>query len=300
MKFSNDFWRHILIGGGGAAGLALIQFLGHQDFGQWNVLAQLAFQGGAELLNQVIARDKAPPAAGGFVGGVGGRDPNIMRGLGVLLAIGAALLVVASYAGPARAGEIVRHHHRHLVSITIPAAMFALAATTKTVPCTDLFNLMPVGCAPPAGQAKGFLNAVVQQVVDFLTADAPVAAAMATKYPNLQDPNGAACWTKAATLGDLIKDHPLILSGHPIADYEAARLFNIGLNQMCVNSACTQVFTDGGNLVSKIAVGLPVPNFSQACNLIPTIPVPPTAALAAAPASIDPGIMIAPASPATK
>ena len=80
MKFSRDFWMHILIGGGTAAGLALVQFIGHQDFGSYNLWVMLASQGATELLNQLRAMDPTVPAPPAPPPPVGGHPSGTDRG----------------------------------------------------------------------------------------------------------------------------------------------------------------------------------------------------------------------------
>lgn len=244
MKFSNDFWRHILIGGGGAAGLALIQFLGHQDFGQWNVLAQLVFQGGAELLNQVVAQDKVPPA----VGGVGGRDPNIMRGLSILVAMG---VVLAMAPGHARAD---------------PKPIVVARSQTPIE-----FNNGAASGSTTTANASSALSSALGDIINFFSTDFDDAAALAVAIPSLQDNNGAACWKQASSIGVLLKAHPLPVTFKAATDFEALRLFSMAVNQMCQNPACTQVFTDLSNGVAQIGVGIPIPSLTSLCAKVPTI-----------------------------
>ena len=55
---TGDFWRHIVIGAAGAAGLAAFQSLSGQNFGQYNAEAQLLIQVGIEFLNQYLGVKK--------------------------------------------------------------------------------------------------------------------------------------------------------------------------------------------------------------------------------------------------
>jgi hypothetical protein len=58
VNFSSDFWRHILLGAGGAGALAIFQSLSGDNFGQYNAVAQLGIQTAIELLNQWLGTQK--------------------------------------------------------------------------------------------------------------------------------------------------------------------------------------------------------------------------------------------------
>lgn len=51
-----DFWRHILIGAAVAGASAILQNLSGDNFGQYNIIIQLAVQAATEALNQVIGK----------------------------------------------------------------------------------------------------------------------------------------------------------------------------------------------------------------------------------------------------
>lgn len=265
MKFSRDFWMHILIGGGTAAGLALVQFIGHQDFGSYNLYVMLGSQAVTELLNQIRAKDAAaiaPPSQG-----VGGRDPNIMRGFA--LAAGITLAMSPGYCRYAKADPL--HVARNQTPIEF--ATGTTAATGSTTP-----------------SAAGPFSGVIADAINFFATDFDEAAKLATEIPALQDNNGKACWTRASSIGVLLKAHPLPLTLKAATDLEALRLFSMAINQMCADPACTQVFTDLANGIQQVGVGIPVPSLTAICAKIPTIT--PGPALTVLPA---PTIIIGPA-----
>src|ERR1019366_4856669 len=115
-------------------------------------------------------------------------------------------------------------------------------------------------------------------IAKFLTelAAIPDAIALSTAIPGLQDPVGNACWLQFGPLGELIKTHPLIISGKAAADFEALRLAAIGLNQICANPNCGQMFIDATNAAAAIA---PIANGLSLQSICAKIPVIGTSAV---------------------
>ena len=110
-------------------------------------------------------------------------------------------------------------------------------------------------------------------VAKFLTelAAIPDAVALSTAIPGLQDPVGNACWLQFSPLGELIKTHPLIISGKAAADFEALRLTAIGLNQICANPNCGQMFIYATNAAAAIAPLANGISLQSICAKIPVI-----------------------------
>jgi hypothetical protein len=128
----------------------------------------------------------------------------------------------------------------------------------------------------------------------FLTdlAAIPDAVALSTAIPGLADPVGNACWQQFAPLGELIKAHPLVFSGKAAADIEALRLAAIGLNQICANPNCGQMFVDATNAAGAIAgnpLGISLASLCAKVPVIGTSAVPtanvPTAGIGTVPAT---------------
>jgi hypothetical protein len=117
------------------------------------------------------------------------------------------------------------------------------------------------------------LAKVGTDVSTFLTnlAAIPDAIALSTSIPGLQDPVGNACWQQFGPLGELIKAHPLVLSGKAAADLEALRLAAIGLNQICANPNCGQMFVDATNAASAIGGNPLNVSLQSLCSKVPVI-----------------------------
>lgn len=145
----------------------------------------------------------------------------------------------------------------------------------------DPANLLP-GCRPAPVDASGqvlknvqsIIAKPLQDLVDFINGDMAGAAALAVAIPNLQDGNGQACWLALAGAGAVFKAHPVPLTFQGVTDLEAIRLLNMTANQVCTNSACTQVFNEATNLIEAGApMPVPIPSLSTLCSKIPEIAV---------------------------
>jgi len=143
-----------------------------------------------------------------------------------------------------------------------------LPATAGTI------NLDPLNLAgaisPTSGVTSGLGN-VVGPLVTWLTSDFAGAAALAVSIPSLQDGNGQACALAAKPVADVIKAHPLPISGMLATDIEAQRLFIAALDLVCASDACNRVWTDESNAIAQIGLGVPVPALSAICAKIPVI-----------------------------
>jgi hypothetical protein len=136
-----------------------------------------------------------------------------------------------------------------------------------------------------------------QDIAQFISdlADISSAITLSTQIPGLQDPVGNACWLQFNGIGELLKVHPSPVNLKLASDWEALRLLAIGLNQVCANPNCGQMFVDATNAVSALA---PIPSGLSLQSICAKIPVIGTSAVptAAAPAPLA-GTVTAPAAP---
>ena len=134
-----------------------------------------------------------------------------------------------------------------------------------------------------------------QDITQFLVdlADISGAITLSQQIPALQDPVGNACWLQFNGIGELLKIHPSPLNLKLASDWEALRLLAIGLNQVCANPNCGQMFVDATNAVGALA---PIQNGISLASICSKIPVIGTSAVptSAAPAPVV-GTVVAPA-----
>ena len=145
----------------------------------------------------------------------------------------------------------------------------ALAQTTLPRPRIPIpIDPLGLNAKIEANEAK-----IGTDIAKFLTelAAIPDAVALSTAIPGLQDPVGNACWQQFGPLGELIKAHPLVVSGKAAADLEALRLAAIGLNQICANPNCGQMFIDATNAAAAIAPMANGISLQSICAKIPVI-----------------------------
>jgi len=169
----------------------------------------------------------------------------------------------------------------------------AVVPATSPVPCTDLLNLLPLGCSTGGAVGSSPFTGIINDAINFFASDFSDAQALATQIPALQDVNGAACWKQATSISVLLKAHPLILTAKPASDFEAMRLFAMSINQMCANPACTQVFTDLSNGIAQMGATIPIPSLTQLCSKVPTI-VEPAASVTLLPTTVPGGVPLGP------
>lgn len=138
------------------------------------------------------------------------------------------------------------------------------------------------------------LSKPLQDLANFLMTGLDEAAALAVAVPDLQDGNGQACWRTMAATGRILKEHPVPLTLKIAADLESFRLLTMAANRICQNAACTQVFTEAGNLVNAAApMPLALPNLTVLCSKVPAIAIVAPQIIASPPTS---GLILAPAS----
>jgi len=150
----------------------------------------------------------------------------------------------------------------------------------------------PASPSAAPGSLMSTLAQPLQDLANFINGDFVGAADLAVAIPDLQDGNGQACWTKMQSAGAVLKLHPVPFTLKGATDLEALRLLLMTANNICNNTACTQVFTEAGNLVNEAvstaggALTVPLPNLTLLCSKLPPIAiVAATAVPSPAPAS---------------
>lgn len=109
--------------------------------------------------------------------------------------------------------------------------------------------------APAATIATGNFLAIIK---GWISADIDGAISLATAIPDLQDPNGAACWKAFKGIGEVINAHPLPVTLKLASDVQSARLIAISLKKVCSEPACAQVWLDLQNQIAALApMGVP-------------------------------------------
>ena len=134
-------------------------------------------------------------------------------------------------------------------------------------PITDIRDAIE-GAAPRGGQ-----NAL-QQFAKILTSDFQGAEDMAVSVPGMPDGNGQACWREMKSAGKILQSHPIPQGAELATDIETIRLLFMVANKVCTNSACTQVFADGANVVQALGP-IPVLSLNGICSKIPQIAAAP-------------------------
>lgn len=170
------------------------------------------------------------------------------------------------------------------------------AATPTGTLCTDLINLLPLGCKPANGGTPSPFSGPLQDILNFFASNFDEAAALAVQIPELQDGNGQACWIKASSIGKLVKLHPLPVTFKAAPDFEALRLLGMSVNNLCADPHCTQVFTDLSNGVQQLGLNVPIPSLTTLCTKFPTIVQAAAVAVTPAPAA-SPAPVVAPTAP---
>jgi hypothetical protein len=168
------------------------------------------------------------------------------------------------------------------------------------IPC-DPLNKLP-GCKEDngsifSGAAKGAETGIAtalakpfQDIADLISSDSDEAIALSTSIPELQDGNGQQCWVAMKSFGAVLKAHPVPLTLKAQSDLEALRLLTMAANNLCRNTACTQVFADLTNGINTAApVGVPVslPSLNSLCSKVPQIAVTAPVNVPAPPAAPD-------------
>jgi hypothetical protein len=124
-------------------------------------------------------------------------------------------------------------------------------------------------------EAKNPLAKPLQDLADFINGDALGAIKLATEIPELQDPNGAACWSGFQTATKVFTAHPVPLTLKLMTDHEALRLLIMSANRLCANTACTVVFADAANIAQTASpIPLPIPSLQGLCSKIAQLAPP--------------------------
>ena len=167
-----------------------------------------------------------------------------------------------------------------IAALTLAFAGSAYAQAPKPRPLTgNLFNDIQ-------GAGSAIATKQTEDITKFLTdlADISGAITLSQQIPSLQDPVGNACWLQFNGIGELLKVHPSPLNLKLASDWEALRLLAIGLNQVCANPNCGQMFLDATNSVNALA---PVPSGLSLASICSKIPVIGTSAVPTAAAPIS-------------
>ena len=228
----------------------------------------------------------------------------------------------------AKLGEIAKMNHTPEMAKVADAAVVAIAANNAVAATTvepvakvaALVTILILGTlmVPTLGYAqtpkprdafgvpggiinspRTVINAIEtkqsEDITKFLTdlADISGAITLSQQIPALQDPVGNACWLQFNGIGELLKIHPSPLNLKLASDWEALRLLAIGLNQVCANPNCGQMFLDATNAVGALA---PIQNGLSLASICAKIPVIGTSAVPTAAAPISTvGTVVAPA-----
>lgn len=161
----------------------------------------------------------------------------------------------------------------------------------------DIRNALERPLTTASNEIVSAVSKPLKDLADFLTTGLDEAAALAIAVPDLQDGNGQACWLAMAATGRILKEHPVPLTLKVAADLESLRLLNMAANRICQNAACTQVFTEAGNLISAAApMPLALPNLTSLCSKVPEIAI--VAPQAVLPVVSTPAVVFAPAAAA--
>lgn len=193
-----------------------------------------------------------------------------------------------------------------LVLLTTPAFAQTSTPTPKPRPITgnvveDFKNATGQNNAPVAKALGGnndiakWLAKPFNDLADFINSDALAAAQLAVAIPELQDGNGQKCWLAMGQFTAVLKAHPIPLTLKAMDDLEALRLAAMAANNVCQNSACTQVFADLSNGIQKVApIGIPIPSLNSLCSNVPVVTVAPIVPM---PATVTPAPVTPPANP---
>lgn len=171
----------------------------------------------------------------------------------------ARILIAAFLAVPALAGAQAQNPIKLPKGIKLPIDPLKLNQTTTDASGNPVVSLL----SKPMTDLANFISKGFGDATDLSTA-----------VPELQDGNGQACWSMMQNYSLIIKKHPIPVTLEAAADLESIRLLNMAANKICQNSACTQVFTDAGNLVNAASpIAIALPNLTALCSKVPEIAV---------------------------
>jgi hypothetical protein len=142
-------------------------------------------------------------------------------------------------------------------------------------------------------QISSDISNALNQFAEFVGADTTNAANLAISIPDTLDGNGQICWDAMTNASKVFQQNPVptpdIATTLGVAStIERIRLLAMTANNVCQNTACTQVVADAsGALSAAIPLKAPLPNLHDICSMIPTVAkAPPSRTLATtAPAS---------------
>lgn len=100
------------------------------------------------------------------------------------------------------------------------------------------------------------VHSLAQFFANWTAEDLKAASDLATAIPGLEDPIAKACWDTFASVGAVVKAHPLPATLKIATDIQAARLFLRAVKEVCQKPECAQVWNDLQNQVAALA---PIP-----------------------------------------
>lgn len=245
-------------------------------FGLWTTILLLVASGSVNLTN-VVPADWIPyvQAWSSFLGAI---NSAILTALNGYASNAAGPLVSKATVDAAKKLAIIT-----LMILPALAAMLLASpvmAQTKLAAGRSANDGGPIASSADADPkaAAGIIGKVLakpfQDLADLLNGDMDGAIALSTAIPDLQDGNGQACWIALRSAGKVFKEHPVPLTFHAATDIEGFRLLVMAANRLCTNSACTQVFADGANIITAISpLPIPAPSLNAICAKIPAIAV---------------------------
>ena len=121
------------------------------------------------------------------------------------------------------------------------------------------------------------LSSALKDFGDFMASDMKNAGDLAITIPSALDGNGQQCWDMMADASKVFQANPV-----PNADIAATlgvastveriRLLAITANNVCQNTACTQVIADAnGALAAALPIKSAVPDLHALCSMIPNV-----------------------------
>lgn len=125
--------------------------------------------------------------------------------------------------------------------------------------------------APAFAQTKPSSSPAINNIGTWAEADLDAAIALSASITGMQDNVGSACWTTFKNVANVLKAHPLPQTLRLATDIEAARLVVAGLNQICRDPNCSQIWSDMSNFASALSV-VPLPiSFASICAKVPVV-----------------------------
>jgi hypothetical protein len=191
------------------------------------------------------------------------------RPLPVGAAVGTAISASAKVVGALLIGFLILH------------AAPALAQKKPTLtgnPVNDIKNAINGGNNPIADATNQNAAAALLQpykdIANYISGDFDEAIRLAVSVPQLQDGNGLYCLNVMKAIGDLYKQHPPAVTFKAATDWEGLRLLAAGINKVCSENHCSQVFADIQNMIQAASpIPLNIPDMHTLCAKVPVVPM---------------------------